>query len=230
MGGGLVLSAEKPANTSTVETKADAADADASLGRKLADFILPDANGKQVALSDYGDKRVVVLFFMGTQCPISNLYLTQLSELQNAHKEQGLQVVCINSNAGAAPEDVRKHAAEFKIAVPVLLDSEQRVADSLGAHRTAEVFLLDAQRVIRYHGRVDDRFGYTYKNDKPRRRDLEIAVTEALAGKDVSVSSTKPLGCLITHGKRSSTADGVTYAKDVARIIHAVASNVIDRG
>ena len=47
------------------------------------------------------------------------------------HKEQGLQVVCINSNAGAAPEDVRKHAAEFKIALPVLLDSEQRVADSL---------------------------------------------------------------------------------------------------
>ncbi len=214
--GGIVPAADK-----VEASKADPAPAesDASLGREVADFILPDANGQQIALSDHADKRILVLFFMGTQCPISNLYLTELSALQQAHQDQGVQVICINSNMGAAPDEVRKHASEFKLTLPVLLDSQQRVADSLGASRTAEVFLLDAQRIVRYHGRVDDRFGYTYKNDKPRRRDLNIAVEELLAGKTVSVASTRPLGCLIARKKHSAGRSAVTYAKDVSRII-----------
>jgi len=210
--------AEKPTKPENV-AKPDEPSAKSLVGREVTNFILPDAAGKQVALSDYGEKRAVALFFMGTYCPISNLYLTELSKLQKAYGKQGLQVIGINSNAGVTQEELRKHAEEFKTAMPVLLDSEQRLADRLGALRTAEVFLLDARRIVRYHGRVDDRFGYTYKNDKPRRRDLELALKEVLAEKPVSVAQTKPLGCLITHSRREKVATDVTYAKDISRIL-----------
>jgi peroxiredoxin len=206
------ISAETPAKKNKAEKKS-------VVSRKVSDFILPDSNGKQVALSDYGEKRVVVLFFMGTQCPISNLYLTELGKLQKQYEQQGVQIIGINANAGTTQSEIAKHSKEFKISMPVLLDAQQRIADQLGANRTAEVFLLDQQRVIRYHGRVDDRFGYTFKNDKPRRRDLEEAVKELLARKQVTVAETKPLGCLITHANRSREATKVTYAKEISRII-----------
>jgi peroxiredoxin len=42
-------------------------------GRRVVNFILPDANGQQVGLADFNDNRVVVLFFMETHSPIATL-------------------------------------------------------------------------------------------------------------------------------------------------------------
>ena len=189
------------------------------VGRKIADFILPDWKGQRVALSDYSEKSVLVLFFMGTACPIANLYVPELSSLQREQGTKGVQVIGIHSNAGITRDDLVKHVKEYKVGFPVLHDADQRFAALLGASRTAEIFLLDRQRVVRYHGRVDDRFGYTYKRDEPRRRDLREALTEVLAGKKVTVADTEPLGCLITHRRRAQGLTEVTYAKEVSRII-----------
>ena len=189
-----------------------------AVGRKVPNFVLPDQNGEQVALADFNQKRTVVLFTMGTGCPISNLYLTELGKLHQRFAERGLQLIGINSIDGVTSAKLAKHVKEFKVTFPVLLDADQGVADMLGAKRTAEVFLLDGQRIVRYHGRVDDRFGYTYKREKATRNDLEEALVEVLAGKPVSVTTTKPLGCLITHRKRSVTTQ-ITFAKQVSRII-----------
>ena len=55
------------------------------IGRHLPDFLLPDTTSKQVALHDLtakaGDKGLVIVYFMGTDCPISNLYLKDLADL-----------------------------------------------------------------------------------------------------------------------------------------------------
>src|SRR5687767_489809 len=59
------------------------------LGRQIPNFFLPDADGVLRALSDYGDKRFVVVVFMGTQCPIGNLYLPVLMDLQDRYAEPG---------------------------------------------------------------------------------------------------------------------------------------------
>ncbi|MDB5341410.1 MAG: Peroxiredoxin [Planctomycetaceae bacterium] len=87
----------------------------------------------------------------------------------------------------------------------------------LGIHRTSEAFLLDQQRVVRYHGRIDDRNSYTTKKDKAEREDLKLAATELLDGKPVSVPETPVEGCLIARPKKSSTGP-VTFTKDVLPI------------
>lgn len=190
------------------------------VGIKVADFSLLNDAGKGVALADFGTKNAIVLYFMGTQCPISNLYLKQLDDFQRQYAQSGVQVVGIHSNAGITADDVRNHSREYRVEFPTLLDSEQRVADSLGATRTAEVFLLDKQHVVRFHGRIDDRFGYTYKHALPGRRDLEEATKEVLAGKDVTISSTEPMGCLITRSSSAKQDGNVTYAKHISRILN----------
>ncbi|MEO1836128.1 MAG: redoxin domain-containing protein [Akkermansiaceae bacterium] len=182
------------------------------------EFSLPDASGHQVVLSDYKEPRAIVLFFMGTDCPLANLYLGELERLGRAYDEK-LQIIGINSNAEVSRETIAKHMVDYSVPFPVLQDVDAKVADQLGATRTAEVFLLDEKRSVRYHGRVDDRFGYTYKREEPRRRDLQKALDELLAGKEVSMKETTPAGCLITRQHSEIAASKVTYCKEVSRII-----------
>jgi mono/diheme cytochrome c family protein len=101
----------------------------------------------------------------------------------------------------------------------VLCDARHVAADILGAERTCEVFLLDPQRVVRYHGRIDDRLGYTTKRDEPSRLDLTAAIDELLADHEVSVKSTDVAGCLISRPKQTAAKEEITYSKQVARII-----------
>jgi mono/diheme cytochrome c family protein len=102
---------------------------------------------------------------------------------------------------------------------PFLKDPGNAVADQFGAARTPEVFVLDASRVVRYHGRIDDQYGITYTRTAPGQRDLAIALDELLAGKVVSQSVTKVSGCLIGRVQRQTPHGDVTYSKQVARIL-----------
>ncbi len=188
-------------------------------GHRVSNFTLTDLEGRQVALSDFSDKRVIVLFIMGNGCPVANLYLTELKKLQGTYEKKGLQIIGIESNSGVTREQLVEQARDFKVTFPVLHDPDQRVAQLLRVTRTAETLLLDGQRVVRYQGRIDDRFGYTHKRNQPRRRDLEEALDQVLAGESVTISETEPVGCLITCARQAAAHPEVTYAKDVSRII-----------
>lgn len=188
------------------------------VGRRIANFVLTDSTGKQVGLADFAEKKVVIVFSMGTGCPISNLYLPDLIAAQKQYGEQFLQVIGINSQAGDTREEIAEHVQKFGINFPVLCDPDQTVADLLGIQRTAESFLLDTQRVVRYHGRIDDRNSYTTKREKAERDDLKIAATELLDGKPISVPNTPVEGCLIARPK-STSVGAVTFHKDVEPIL-----------
>ncbi len=189
------------------------------LGRRIPSFVLPDSTGKNIAFSDFNDSKTLVVVFLGTQCPIGNSYVPVLSDLQKRYRDQGLQVIAVNSNLADDAKSVAKHATEFKIDFPVFVDDSQVVADLFGARRTPEAFVLDRRRHIRYRGRIDDRFGYSYKRDKARRSDVEEAVKELLAGKAVSIAETEPAGCIITRESRLKIKGEITFAKHVSRIL-----------
>ncbi|MFT5094595.1 MAG: peroxiredoxin, partial [Porticoccaceae bacterium] len=193
--------------------------ADAVLGRRIPDFVLPDSAGKPTAFSDFNEARHVVVVFLGTQCPIGNAYVPVLNELQTKYRDEGVQVVAINSNLSDNAEAVAKHVKEFSVGFPVLVDDRQVVADIFGARRTPEAFVLDRRRNIRYVGRIDDRFGYTYKRATARRTDLEEAIKELVAGDEVSVAETEPAGCIITRKDRLAGKGEITFAKHVSRIL-----------
>lgn len=200
------------------KTKSSSSSVDNSIGRKIPNFVLKDTNGELKGLSDFADDRFLVVAFMGTQCPIGNAYVPDLIRLNKEFAEQSVKVIGIYPNLADSPEDVAEHIREFKIDFPTFQDSQQATIGLFGATRTPEIFVLDRRRQVRYQGRVDDRIGYDYKRAKPRRADLLEAVKELVAGKEVSVESTKPVGCKITL-KSALKADGkVTYTGQVAKI------------
>ena len=170
----------------------------AKAGEKIASFTLKDTKGQDWTLADVKAKAVVVLF-LGTECPLNNLYLPRLAELHREFADKGVAFVGINANQQDNPKQLADHAEKFQIPFPVLKDTGNIVADQFGALRTPEVFVLDDQRVIRYRGRIDDQYGISIVRPKANRRDLAEAVTEMLAGKPVSQPVTPAPGCLISR-------------------------------
>ncbi len=191
---------------------------ESGVGRRVPHFVLPDAAGKLVGSDDFKDKKLVVVAFLGTKCPIGNAYIPTLNELQKSYADKDVQIVGINSVPGDNAETIARHVKDFAVSFPVLIDGKQSVASVFGARRTPEVFVLDGRQVVRYRGRIDDRIGYDYRRDEARRHDLREALDELLADKKVSVTETEAIGCLITP-LAARKKGAVTYAEHVAPIL-----------
>src|ERR1700733_4745336 len=61
-------------------------------------FSLTDVAGHKVALSDFKDKKALVIVFTGTECPVSNFYVLRLKELNTKYAGMGVQFLAVNSN------------------------------------------------------------------------------------------------------------------------------------
>ena len=194
------------------------------IGRKIDDFELQDYRGRLYRLSDFDDHQVVVVAFLGIECPLVKLYTPRLVQLVNEWKSAGksVAVIGINANRQDSITEMAHFARVYEINFPLLKDAANHVADQFGAVRTPEFFVLDQQRVIRYWGRMDDQFGFQkgvgYQKPKPERSDLREAVDELLEGKPVSVAVTRAPGCLIGRIRHPKPNSEVTYSNQIARI------------
>jgi peroxiredoxin len=202
-----------------------AADEPTPIGKRVNDFSARDFRGKQVSLADFADSKLVVVAFVGTECPQARLYASRLVELAEAFKPRGVAFIAVDANQQDSATELAHYAQTHKIEFPLLKDAGNVIADQMGAVRTPEVFLLDADRVVRYWGRVDDQYGFqgagvAYQLDKPRRRDLAEAVEEVLAGKPVSVAVANSQGCHIGRIKQPLAGSDVTYSRHIAAILN----------
>jgi peroxiredoxin len=194
----LILPARDSAFTSAPEQKAATPP---DIGAKVADFTLQDIDGQSQSLYGYKDKKAIVLIFVGTECPIANLYLPRLAELHKQYAAR-VQFLAVNANDQDSAAAVAVHARERKLPFTVCKDAEHKAADALGARRTPEAFVLDSSHVIRYRGRIDDQYGYTYRRPAPLHNDLKDALDALLAGKPISTPETEVRGCLIGRDKK----------------------------
>jgi peroxiredoxin len=192
---------------------------DTTTSKRIGNFTLKDSGGQNWSLEEHKDTKAVAVLFIGTQCPINNAYMPRLAELHNQFKDKGVRFVGINPNRQDSAAAIAEHAKKHKIPFAVLRDPRNVVADQFGAKRTPEVFVLDAERKIRYHGRIDDQFGIGYQRPQATRHDLALAIEELLAGKGISVPTTAVAGCLIGRANKTSATGTITYAQHVSRIV-----------
>lgn len=190
-----------------------------SLGRQVQDFTLRDIQGKERSLRDY-NSQAVVLVFLGTDCPLAKLYAPRLQAIYERFRERGATVIAINANSQDSLGKVAAHARSHGLTFPVLKDLDQRVADALGAERTPEAFLLDQERIVRYHGRIDDQYSVGTQRPKPTREDLAVALEQLLAGQPIAVAATEAPGCHLGRESKKVPTGDITYHKHVAPILN----------
>lgn len=191
------------------------------IGQSVDSFSLDNSYGKRVSLDDFETAEVVAIVFLGTECPLAKLYGPRLTEIQNRYADQGVQILGINANSQDSLTELAAYVQRHKIGFPVLKDVGNRVADAMGAERTPEVFLLDRDRVVRYHGRIDDQYGVGYSKARAVKPELTLAIDGLLSGESIAVPQTEAVGCHIGRVKSKPPTGTVTYTKDIAPIFNA---------
>lgn len=167
-----------------------------AIGSVVADFKLPDLDGKEHSLSSLRGKNGTVLIFVSVQCPVSNAYNERMEKLAQDYKARGVNVIGVNSNAPESASAAKAHATSNNLTFPILKDNGNKLADTLGAERTPEAYLLDAGNKIVYRGRIDNARNPASVSSSELRDALEAV----LAGKPVAKSSVTAFGCSIKRG------------------------------
>ena len=158
-------------------------------------FTLTTVDGKTFSLADAArTHKAVVVMFIATKCPYSNAYNDRMRDMAAAYEKQGILFAGINSNKTEPAEEVIAHAKQHGFAFSLMKDPDNKVADLYDARHTPEIFVVDPDGKVRYHGRIDENYEEPAKVASP---DLKNALDALLAGKPIAKAETKAFGCTI---------------------------------
>ena len=189
--------------------------------KPAADFRLQDHRGAWHSLDEAREKEVVVLAFLGVECPLAQAYAPRLAQVARDFEKRGVVVFGVDSNQQDGPVAIGHFADKHALPFPILKDVGNDLADRIGAERTPEVFVLDKSRSVVYRGRIDDQFAIGVHRPSPTKHDLADALEAVLAKRPVATPKTEAVGCKIGKATKSAKAGSVTYAKEVSRILQA---------
>jgi peroxiredoxin len=168
-------------------------------GDRAPDFALPAVDGKTVRLSDFADRRLLMVVFWCNHCPYVQAWEGRMVDIGRKYGPRGVGIVLINSNdARAFPDDrlemMVRRAREKGYPFPYVQDESQEVARAYGALVTPHVYLFDSERRLVFQGRIDDNH---QRPDKVTRRYLEEALDQALEGRPVVPAELPVVGCTV---------------------------------
>ena len=177
-------------------------------GEKAPDFTLPSINGKDVSLAGFHGHYVVLEWF-NHNCPFVQKFYSvgAMQKWQAQYTAKGVIWLTIDSTNPAHSDYVTAEAErdvfkQMKLASSDLLrDSNGKVGHLYGATNTPQIFIIDPNGVLIYQGAVDDNRSTDADDVETARNFLTAALDEALDGKPVSVTSSKPYGCSVKYAK-----------------------------
>jgi peroxiredoxin len=179
-----------------------------AIGAAAPAFSLPGVDGRTHSLGDYAGSRVLVVVFTCNHCPVAQLYEQRIQRLHADYRSRSVAVVAINPDSektvalkDLAYSDVpdtlagmRARAAHRRLDYPYLYDGDgQAAAAGFKAVATPQVFVFDAQRKLRYTGRLDD----NVRADLVKASEARAAIDALLTDQPIRVASTAVEGCAI---------------------------------
>ena len=178
----------------------------AATGTAAPDFTVADTAGKPVKLADYRGK-FVVLEWTNPECPFVRKHYSS-QNMQGLQKEWGAKdVVWLTINSTNASHSEYKTPAEMATwmnaqgAAPraTLIDGTSATARAYAAKNTPHMFVIDPSGKVIYDGAIDDKRSTNPADVKIANNYVRAALTEATAGKPVTVASTTPYGCTMKY-------------------------------
>jgi alkyl hydroperoxide reductase subunit AhpC len=178
----------------------------ARVGERAPDFTATDSHGKVHKLSEYAGK-YVVLEWHNRGCPFTAKHYNSgnMQRLEHEWTARGVIWLTVISSAPgkqgyitAADENAFLKEAD---AAPtaVLLDPTGALGHLYEAKTTPHMFIIDPQGTLIYNGAIDDRATTDAADIAGSKNYVSLALGEALAGKPVSTSSTRPYGCSVKY-------------------------------
>jgi hypothetical protein len=177
-------------------------------GKAAGNFRLTDAAGKQVQLSDFRGKPVV-LEWNNPGCPYVKKHYDSgnMQKTQAAARRDGAVWLTINSGAPGKQGHMTGPEAQAFIAqakaqpTAYLLDPAGRVGKGYAAKTTPHLYVIDGKGVLRYQGGIDDKPTADQADIAGARNHVLAALGEMKAGKPVSIAETRPYGCSVKYAE-----------------------------
>jgi peroxiredoxin len=187
-----------------------------AIGAPAPDFNLPGTDGSNYSLASFKDAKILVVVFMCNHCPTSQAYEQRIIKLTSDYAAKGVRIIAISPNApsalrldelgysdvGDSFDDMKTRAKQAGYNFPYLYDGDTETASKLyGPVATPHIFVFDAQRHLRYNGRIDD----TENPAKtPQSLDARNAIDALLTDREPPVAVTKTFGCSIKWAEKSN--------------------------
>lgn len=176
------------------------------IGTSAPDFSLKGTDDQVHTLAEFSKGKLLVVMFESIHCPVSENYEGRMKQLYDTYHSKGVAFVAINPNNPAAvrldelgytdltdsPEDMKIRVRQREIPWPYLYDgATQEIAQKFGVVATPHVFIFDADRKLRYEGRIDD----NQNQALVKVHDAHDAIEALLAGQEVAVPHRPAFGC-----------------------------------
>lgn len=182
-----------------------AAHAVAAVGQAARDFSAGDTAGKTHRLSDYKGK-LVVLEWTNPGCPfVQKHYSGNMQGLQKEAAGKGVVWLAINSTeAGSGDYLAPAQLAGWmrnKQAAPsaTLMDESGSIGQLYSARTTPHMYIISPQGQLVYAGAIDSVASARVDDIRTATNYVRQGLNEALAGKAISVASSRAYGCSIKY-------------------------------
>ena len=178
------------------------------IGAQAPDFRLEGVDGRWYSLKDFAKAKILVVVFTCNHCPTAQAYEERLKLLVDDYQGKGVAFVAISPNDENSVRlnelgytdlsdsfaEMKIRAAHKKFDYPYLYEGDKTgVARAYGPAATPHAFAFDAERKLRYVGRIDD----SEREQYVKVKDLRAALEALVAGEPVAVEKTKAFGCSI---------------------------------
>jgi peroxiredoxin len=179
-----------------------------SIGDPLPVFeSLPTTDGDTLSSTDLGES-VVVLVSLANHCPWVKGMDGGLVELVDQFEGQDVRVIgfSVNHREDDRLPAMKKHAGKNGYNFTYMYDESQDLGRQLGASRTPEYFVFNADRKLVYMGlltnspaRKTRSGGISFINGDPVDFYVANAITTTLAGKATDPAETRAHGCSLEY-------------------------------
>jgi AhpC/TSA family len=180
--------------------------ATAVVGQKAPEFTAKDATGKTVNLADFKGK-TVVLEWVNPGCPYVRKHYGS-GNMQSTQKDavdKGVVWLAVNSTDTGhpdylAPAALQSWMTEQKAAAThTLMDESGSIGQQYAARTTPHMYIISPQGNLVYAGGIDSIASARAEDIKQATNYIKQSLGETLAGKPISMATTKPYGCSVKY-------------------------------
>jgi peroxiredoxin len=182
------------------------AQADADIGKPAPDFTAKDTNGKEISLSQFKGK-YVVLEWTNHGCPFVRKHYGSgnMQALQKKYTAKGVEWISIISSAegkqGYVNDQEANELTQERHASPsaVIRDPKGEIGRLYGAKTTPHMFVIDKDGTLVYKGAIDSIPSPDKEDIAKARNYVDLAFADLEAGRKVATPVTQSYGCAVKY-------------------------------
>jgi peroxiredoxin Q/BCP len=123
-------------------------------GEKAPEFTGKNQDGKEISLSDYKGRKLILYFYSEAGSPTCTIQSCNLRDNYTLLKKKGFEVL------GVSPDDEssqKKFEIKYKLPFPLIADNENKITSAYGVHDMKKLFGREYMGILRTTFVIDEK-------------------------------------------------------------------------